>query len=171
MYIAEKPFSDVSRKKESPSRSQRKVGGAKRSVPIFKGSAQLGCASQDSYPRETIPVNLELWERNTPSNSPKELDTKSKFGKERVHREVLSNSVRFMSVGVARPNSGKDHMTRLCTEKDALAKQRGIWRKIFTRSSIRTKLRSILYQRTCGAKKKMNLRRDEHSTKVQNFHS
>ena len=50
-------------------------------------------------------VNLEDWDRNTPSNSPKALGTKSKFGKERVHREVLSQSVHLMSVVLARQNS------------------------------------------------------------------
>ena len=54
--------------------------------------------------------------------------------------EVLSKSVRFMSV-LARQNSRIDHMRRPCTKNDALAKQRGIWRKIFTSSRIRTKLR------------------------------
>ena len=34
-------------------------------------------------------VNLENWDLNTPSNSPKAPGTKSKFGKERVHREVF----------------------------------------------------------------------------------
>ena len=43
-----------------------------------------------------------------------------------------------MSV-VARQNSRKDHIRRPCTKKDAPAKQRGIWRNIFTSSRIRTK--------------------------------
>ena len=66
-------------------------------------------------------VNKGHWDRNTPSNSPRALGTKLKFGKERVHREELSKSVRF-----ARPNSGKDYMRRPCTKKDAPAKQREI---------------------------------------------
>ena len=45
--------------------------------------------------------------------------TKSKFGKERVHREVLSESVKLMSVVLAHPGSGKDHVKRPCTKKDA----------------------------------------------------
>ena len=85
-------------------------------------------------------VNLENWDLNTPSNSPKAPGTKSKFGKERVHREVLSKSVRLMSVVLARRNSRTDHMRKLCTKKDAPAKHRGIWRKTFTSSRIRTKL-------------------------------
>ena len=74
-------------------------------------------------------VNLENWDQNTPSNSPKAPGTKSKFGKGRVHLEVLSNSVTFMSEVLARQNSGEDHMKRPCTKKDAPAVQRGIWRK------------------------------------------
>ena len=86
-------------------------------------------------------VNLENWCRNTPPNSPKAPGTKSKFVKERVHRKELSKSVRFISVVLARQNSGKDHMRRPCNKKDAPAKQHGIWRDIFTSSRIRTKLR------------------------------
>ena len=63
-----------------------------------------------------------------------------KFGKERVHHEVLSKSVRLMSVVLACRNSRKDHMRRPCTKKDAPAKQRGIWRNIFTSSRTGTKL-------------------------------
>ena len=40
-------------------------------------------------------------------------------------------SVRFMSVVLARSGSVKDHMRRLCTKKDAFAKQHWIWRKPF----------------------------------------
>ena len=47
-----------------------------------------------------------------------------------VHREGSSKSVRLMTVVLTRQNSGKDHMRRLCTRKDAPEKQRGIWRKI-----------------------------------------
>ena len=86
-------------------------------------------------------VNQEDWDRNTPSNSPKAPGTESKFGKERVHREVLSQSVHLMSVVLARQNSSTDHMRRPWHQNDALAKQRGIWRKIFTSSRIRTWLR------------------------------
>ena len=44
---------------------------------------------------------------------------------------VLSQSVRLMSVVLARRYSRKDHTRRPCTKKDAPAKQRGIWRKTF----------------------------------------
>ena len=74
-------------------------------------------------------VKKEDWDLNAPSNSPKAPGTRLKFGKERVHREELSKSVRHMSVVFARQNSGKDHMRKPGTKKDAPAKQRGIWRK------------------------------------------
>ena len=53
-------------------------------------------------------VNQENWDQNTPSNSPKAPGTKSKFGKERVHREVLSKSVRLMSVVLARAEDSRE---------------------------------------------------------------
>ena len=61
-------------------------------------------------------VNKGDRDRSTPSNSSRAPGTKSKFGKERVHREVLSKSVRLMSVVLARRNSRTDHMRRPCTK-------------------------------------------------------
>ena len=89
-------------------------------------------------------VNLKNWDRNTPSTSPRAFGTKLEFGKERIHREVLSKSVRLMSAVVARRNSRQDHTRRYCAKKDAPAKQRGIWRKTFSRSRIRTEQRLFL---------------------------
>ena len=89
-------------------------------------------------------VRRENLDQNTPSNSPRAPGTKLKYGKERVHREVLSKSVRLMNVVLARQNSKKDHIRRPCNKKDAPAELRGIWRKIFTISRRRTKLRFIL---------------------------
>ena len=45
----------------------------------------------------------------------------TKIGKEVVHREQSSKNVNLMSVVLARQNSGKDHMRRPCTKKDAPA--------------------------------------------------
>ena len=44
-----------------------KKGGAKGSIAFLKGSAQLGCVSQASCPRNLFYVNLECWEQSTPS--------------------------------------------------------------------------------------------------------
>ena len=46
-----------------------------------------------------------------------------------------------MSVVLARQNSSKEHMRRPRTKKDVPAEQHGMWRKIFSSSRIRTKLR------------------------------
>ena len=126
-----------------PSKRSKK-GGAKGSVATWKESTQLDCVSQGSYPRKSIPREQgQLVSKHTVKFSKKTLGTKLKFGKERVHREELSKSVRLMSVVLARGNSRTDHMRRLYTKKDAPAKQRGIWRNIFTSSRILTKLRLI----------------------------
>ena len=99
-----------------------KTGGAKGSVALLKESAQLGCASQDSYPRKSIP-------REPGMLGSKHTWHQLKFWKERVHREVSSKSVHLMSVVFARQNSRTDHMRTPRPKNDAPAKQRGIWRK------------------------------------------
>ena len=106
VYMATHAISDMLRPKESAAKRSKK-SGAKGSVAMLKESTQLGCVSQDSYPRKTI-----LREPKHPSNSPKAPGTKLKFGKERVHREELSKSVHLMSVVLARQILGKDHMRR-----------------------------------------------------------
>ena len=118
--MATNAISDRLRQKESPARSRRK-GGAKGSVALFKESTHLGCASQDSYPRKSILREEGKLGSNTPSISPWAPDPKVKIGKERVHREELSQNVNLMSVVLARQNSGKKHMSRPCTKKDAPA--------------------------------------------------
>ena len=50
----------------------------------------MSCAFQDSYPRKST--------------------LREEGAKQRVHREVLSKSVRLMSVVFERRNSGKYHM-------------------------------------------------------------
>ena len=96
-------------------------------------------------------VNLENWLKTRRQILQRRLAPNKKIGKEGVHREELSKSVNLMSVVLARQNSGKDHMRRPCTKKDAPAEYHGIWRKIFTSSRMRTKLRFILLkkQRWC----------------------
>ena len=125
--------------RRKPNKKSKKGWCARISCDI-EGVYTIGlCISRFLSEKDLFYVNLENWDRNTPSNSPKAPGTKSKFGKERVHREVLSKSVRLMSVVLARRNSRTDHMRKLCTKKDAPAKQRGIWRKTFTSSRIRDK--------------------------------
>ena len=91
---------------EGTPNERSKKGGAKGSVAILKESIQLGCASQDSYPKKSIQREPGiLGTKHTPSNSPRAPGTKLKFGKERVHREELSKRVRLMSVVLACHNS------------------------------------------------------------------
>ena len=57
-----------------------KKGGAKGSVAILKGSLQLGVVYLKILIRENrFHVNLENWEQNAPSNSPRAPGTKSKI--------------------------------------------------------------------------------------------
>ena len=81
---------------EGKPRKRSKKGGAKGSIATLTESQQLGCVSQDSYPRKSILRKLENWNRNTQSNSSRGPGTKRKFGKERVHCEELSKSVGLM---------------------------------------------------------------------------
>ena len=80
--------SGMSRNMCRPTRS-RKKGGA---MAILKEFILMSCASKDSYPRKST--------------------LREEGGKRRVHREVLSKSVRSMSVVLERRNSGKYHMRR-----------------------------------------------------------
>ena len=54
-HLAKNAFSDMLRRRRSPTRSRKKKGGAKEEVATVKGSIQLGCVSQDSYPRKSVP--------------------------------------------------------------------------------------------------------------------
>ena len=86
----------------------------------------------------------ETWDQITPLSSPKARGTILKFRKERVHREEFSKSVNLMSEVFARPSLRRGHKRKPCTKKDAPAEQHGTWRKMFTSSKIRTKLRFTL---------------------------
>ena len=97
---------------ETPSKKSKKSGG-KGTVALLKDSTQLGCVFHDSHPTKSILDEM------TPSNSPRARGTTSKFGKQRVHREASFRSVNFMSVVLARHNSGNDHKRKPCTKKDA----------------------------------------------------
>ena len=79
------------------------------------------CISRFFSEKVYFHVKKDNWDHHTPSNSPRAPGTKEKCGKERVHREELSQSVNLMSVVFARQNSGKDHMRRPYIKKDAAA--------------------------------------------------
>ena len=101
----------------------------KGSVATLKESFQLGRVSQDSYPRNSfLREPGKLGSRHAVKFS-KGTWRQIKILERKVLREELSKSVRFMSVVFARQKSGKEHMRRPCTKKDAPAEQHGIWRK------------------------------------------
>ena len=86
--MATNTASGMSRNTCSPTRSRRKVVR----LLLLKEFILMNCAFQDSYPRKST--------------------QREEGGKQRVHREVLSKSVRLMSVVLERRNSEKYHMRR-----------------------------------------------------------
>ena len=111
-------WSDMLRRKESPTRSRRNV--VRKDQLLYWRSLHNWVArflSQKIYPTWSWKI------------CPRTLGTKLKFGKEMVYREVLSKSVRLVSVVLPCQNSVKDHMRRPWSMNAAPAKQRGIWRK------------------------------------------
>ena len=142
--MATNAISDMLRQKESSKKSKK--GGAKDQLLYWRSLYNWVVSLKILIRENLFYVNLECWESKHTIKFSKGTwhQIKNKFGKERVHREVLSKSVRHMSVVLARRNSRKDHMLRPWSKNDAPAKQRGIWRKIFTSSRTRTKLRLIL---------------------------
>ena len=143
VYMATNAISDMLRQKESSKKSKK--GGAKDQLLYWRSLYNWVVSLKILIRENLFYVNLECWESKHTVKFSKGTwhQIKNKFGKERVHREVLSKSVRHMSVVLARRNSRKDHMLRPWSKNDAPAKQRGIWRKIFTSSRTRTKLRFI----------------------------
>ena len=118
---------------EGKPNKKSKKGGAKGSVAILKESYTIGLCiprflSEKIYSTWTWKIGnktrRQILQRHLAPNQ-------TKFGKERVHRKVLSKSVRL----VRSPCAPK----RLWSKNDAPAKQRGIWRDFFTSSRIRTK--------------------------------
>ena len=73
---------------EKPS-NKSKENGAKGSVALLKESTQLGCVSQDSYPRKSILLEKGKLGSKRTVNFSKALGTKWKIWKERVHRKEL----------------------------------------------------------------------------------
>ena len=118
---------------ENPNK-ESKNGGANGTVALFKETIPFGCVSQDPRPGKSI-----LWEEGTlRSNHAVRLSKgtwhQRKFGKERVHREVISMIVSFMSVVLALASSRRGHKRKPWIKSDASAKQHGTWREIFTSS-------------------------------------
>ena len=120
VYMATNAISDMLRQKERPAKSQIIVVVQRISCDI-EGVFSIGVVYLKILIRESLfHVTQENWDLSTPSNSPRAPGTKSKFGKERVHREGSSKSVRLMSAVLARQHSGKDHIRRPCSKKSGL---------------------------------------------------
>ena len=105
---------------EKPSKKSKK-GGAKGSVALLKESFQVGCVSQDSHPRKSIPRK----EGRLASNRT------VKFSKGAWHhikiREKWSAQlcVNFTSAIRALPDLKKGHQTKPYNKKDAPAQKHG----------------------------------------------
>ena len=89
VHMAFNAMSDLLRQKESPTRIQRKVV-RKDQLHCWRSLHNWVVYLKILIRENLFYVNMENWDQNTPSNSPKAPGTKLKFGKERVHREVLS---------------------------------------------------------------------------------
>ena len=85
-------FIDTLRLVGRPVTSRRKVAEWVSCLTL-KESVQLCCRPKITLREYLFYVNLECWDQNTPSIFPRALGTKSKFGKERVHRKELCKSV------------------------------------------------------------------------------
>ena len=119
---------------DKPSKKSKK-SGAKGSASSLKESIQLGCVSEDSYPRKSILREIGKLGSKHAVNFSKLPGTKLKIReRERVHREELSKSVCLMSVVLEET---------LHQEGCARRAPRDLAKK-FKSSRIRTRLRFIL---------------------------
>ena len=84
-HLKEHVSSDMLRQRKPTKKSKK--GGAKGSGALLKESTHLGCASQDSYPRNFILREEGKLGSNAPSNAPKAPGTNEKLLGKRIHRE------------------------------------------------------------------------------------
>ena len=116
VYTATNATPDMLRQKESPAKKSKK-GGAKGSVAMLKESIQLGCVSQDSYPRKyVLREQGKLGSKHTVKISKGTWHQIRNSGNKGVHREGSSKRVRLMSVVHARQKE-KSHDETLHRER------------------------------------------------------
>ena len=130
--------SDMLRLRKSPGKSQRKV--VRKDQLHYQRSLHNWVVHLKILIRKSLfNVKKENWDQNTPSNSPRARGTK-KIGKERVHREALSQNERSPCAPIFGERS---HEETLHQERRA---RRVAWdlAKIFTSSRMWTKLRFTL---------------------------
>ena len=118
------------RLRRSPARSQRKV--VRKDQLHYWRSLHNWVVYLKILIRESLfYMTKENGDQNTWSNSPSALGTKKNSGKKGSIAGHYPKHLNLMSIVFARQNSGKDHMRRLCTKKDALLERHGIWRKYY----------------------------------------
>ena len=142
-FLEENVYSDMLRLRRSPARSQRKVV-RKDQLHDHRNLHNWSVSLKFLIRESVFHVKKQNWDQNTPSNSSKARDTTSKFGNEGSIARSYSKARTLKTAIRALPDLRKEHETKPCSKKDAPAEQHGIWRKIFTSSRMRTKLRIIL---------------------------
>ena len=90
---------------EGKPNKRSKEGGTKGSVVCLKILIR----------ENLVYVKRENWDQDTPSNSPKAPGTKSKIGKERVHRKELFKSVSLKNAILVRQIQGEVTRGNLAT--------------------------------------------------------
>ena len=130
VYMTTNAMSDMLRQEESPTRGQRKVM-QKDQLRYWRSLYNWVVCLKILIRESLFYVNKENLDQNTSSNSPRTRDIKKNIGKQRVHREELSKSVRLMSVVLASQTSENDHMRRLCNKNDVSAENPGTWQNIY----------------------------------------
>ena len=118
---------------------QRREGRSSSPAPKSKAKQTDG---EKGDKAESFYVNLDCWDRNTPSNSPRAPGAKSKFGTERSHREELFKSVNYHERSPCAPKFEERALEEtLQQERCARRVPWRTWRKMSTSSNIRVKLR------------------------------
>ena len=98
--------------REAPTKNRKKVV-RKDPLPFLKESTQLGCVSQDSYPRKSILREPGKWWSTHAVKILKDTWHQIKIRERKgPSRGILSTSVSLMSVVLARQNSRIDHMRK-----------------------------------------------------------
>ena len=139
--MATNAISDMSRQKKA----QQKVTErwCERISCYIEGVHTIGLCISRFLSEINLYVNKENWDPNTPSHSPKAPGTTLKNGKESVRREVLSKSVRLMSVALAQKFEERSHEETLHQERCARKEAWDLAKQICKIKRPRTKLRFV----------------------------
>ena len=127
-FMARSVVFGILRQKRSPAKSQRRVV-RKDQLRFCRSFYNLVVCFKIPIRQHLFHGKQDNWDPIMPSGSPKAHGTIYKFGEERFRPEVLSISMNFISVILARRSLRRGPERSLCNMKDAPAKQRGTWRK------------------------------------------